>query len=184
MRSLFLEYRPVLRFIGLFLGSYLFLTLVYQGYLSWSEGGSYQPDYITELVARQTSQLLTDFGYDAQVRSYPDYPSMILEVHGRPIAQVVEGCNAVSVIILFMAFVIAFGQGLRKTTLFIFVGAVLIYAINIFRIAFLTLALNKYPEYSGFLHDIVFPGIIYGFVLFLWLIWVRMLTPQTGSDHD
>ena len=183
MKALFQEYRPVLRFILLFLGSYLLLTMLYQGYLNWSSGGSYQPDYVTHLVARQTSQLLTDFGYDARVVPYPGYASMVLEVNSKPIAQIVEGCNSVSVIILFVAFVVAFAQGVKKTLLFLLAGGVMIYVVNLFRIAFLTLALNKYPEQEELLHNIVFPGIIYGMVFLLWVVWIRMIRTEKKESH-
>nr|WP_104811504.1 exosortase family protein XrtF [Aureitalea marina] len=184
LKALFQEYRPVLRFILLFLGSYLLLTLLYQGYLNWSVGGSYPPDYVTNLVARQTTQLLTDFGYDAKVIPYPGIASMVLEVNGKPIAQIVEGCNSISVIILFVSFIIAFAQGFKKTFFFLLAGAAMIYVVNLFRIAFLTLALNKYPEQEELLHNIVFPGIIYGMVFLLWVVWVRMINNKKEESHD
>jgi exosortase family protein XrtF len=48
----------------------------------------------------------------------------------------------------------------------------LIFILNIFRIALLTKGLYKYPEYGTFLHDILFPLVIYGVVFVLWIIWV------------
>jgi len=44
--------------------------------------------------------------------------------------------------------------------------------LNIFRIALLTTGLYKYPEYGTFLHDILFPLVIYGVVFLLWVFWV------------
>jgi exosortase family protein XrtF len=48
----------------------------------------------------------------------------------------------------------------------------LIFILNIFRIALLTIGLYKYPEYGTFLHDILFPLVIYGVVFLLWILWV------------
>ena len=75
--------------------------------------------------------------------------------------------------ILFLSFIIAFSGKMRTTIIFGFSGLVLIYATNIFRIVLLSLAIYHYPEYIDFLHNIVFPGIIYGMVCLLWVIWVN-----------
>jgi exosortase family protein XrtF len=80
---------------------------------------------------------------------------------------------------LFVAFVIAFAEKFKKTVLFLFAGAVLIYIVNIVRIAILTVALYKYPQYEDILHSVVFPGIIYSMVFILWMVWVRMLKPNS-----
>ena len=48
----------------------------------------------------------------------------------------------------------------------------MIFILNIFRIALLTAGLYKYPEYGAFLHDILFPLVIYGVVFVLWIVWV------------
>lgn len=178
MKDLFIKYRSVIRFVLLFLGSYLVLTGIYALYLHLSKSGSYSPDFITNLVARQSSTLIGNFGYDAAVVPHNTQPIMKLFVEGHYLARVVEGCNSISIIILFIAFVFAFAENLKKTVLFLFAGAVLIYAVNIVRIAILAITLYKYPEYENFLHGVVFPGIIYGMVFLLWMLWVRMLSKR------
>ena len=108
---------------------------------------------------------------------------MQLFVNGTYLARIVEGCNAISIIVLFIAFVIAFAQSLKKTVLFIFVGSVLIYAVNILRIAILAIALYNYPEQEHWLHGVLFPALIYGMVFLLWLVWVRMLSPIVTTNE-
>ena len=90
------------------------------------------------------------------------------------------GCNALSIIILFVSFIIAFAQRFKKTLFYIFAGVVIIYSVNILRITILAIALYNYPEYQHMLHGAVFPGIIYGMVFLLWLIWVQLLIPKTN----
>lgn len=183
MKDLFRKYKSVIRFVVLFLGTYLILTLAYSLYLHLSKGSSYPPDYITNLVAKQSSNLLNDFGYEAEVVPHETQPTMKLFVENQYLARIIEGCNAVSIIILFIAFIVAFAENLRKTLLFIFAGAVLIYAVNIIRIAILAMALHKYPNYETVLHGVVFPGIIYGMVFLLWMLWVRMLSNRSRSNE-
>ena len=88
-------------------------------------------------------------------------------------SRVVEGCNALSVMILFAAFVVAFSGKWLQTVGFIVVGTVLIHFLNLLRIAFLSVALYYHPDQEAILHGVVFPLIIYGFVFGLWVIWVN-----------
>ncbi|MBX2827019.1 MAG: exosortase family protein XrtF [Flavobacteriaceae bacterium] len=175
MKDIFLRYKSVIRFVVLFLGTYLVLTFLYSWYLQSSKGSSYPPDFITHLVAKQSSNVLNGMGYDAMVTPHESQPTMKLFVNSVYLARIIEGCNAVSIIILFIAFVVAFAQRWKKTLLFILAGSVLIYGVNIIRIAMLAIALYKYPQYNEMLHTVVFPGIIYGMVFLLWMIWVRGL---------
>lgn len=175
LRTLLIKYKPVLRFIGLFLGTYFLLSILYGIYLKVSEGGSYPPDAITNLVAKQSSNVINSMGYEAMVIPDRLEPTMRLYVEGKFLARIIEGCNSVSIIILFIAFIIAFAEKFKKTLLFIFAGAVLIYAVNILRIVILAITLFEFPEQKELLHGVVFPGLIYGMVFILWMVWIRML---------
>ena len=182
MKELLIKYKPVIRFIVLFLGTYIVLSLIYSYYLSVSNNNDYYPDYITNLVSRQSSTLISGLGYKAEIIPHETETSMKLFVNQKYLIRIVEGCNAVSIIILFIAFIIAFAEKFKKTILFLFAGAVLIYAVNIIRIVILTISLYKYPEHQEFLHGVVFPAIIYGMVFILWMVWVRML-PNTDNNE-
>lgn len=175
MRPLFRKYKPVVRFVLLFLGSYLVLSFLYGLYLQGYESQKYHPDFITYLVGKQSSEILSGFNYDSELIPVLNAPRSELYIHGRNVAQIIEGCNSISVIILFMAFVIAFSEKVKKTLIFLFAGAVLLYCVNIIRIVLLSILLYEYPQYSGFLHGVVFPLIIYGMVFILWMVWVGTL---------
>lgn len=157
----------------LFLGTYILLSILYGGYLQLSKNGNDHPDYLTRLVAEQSETLINSIGYTAIVFPDPDYPSMQLTINNKRVGQIIEGCNSVSIIILFVAFIIAFAQNWKKTLLFLIAGAVLIYAVNLIRIALLAIALYQFPRYQEILHTVIFPGIIYGMVFLLWVMWVR-----------
>ncbi len=181
MKDIFNRYRSVIRFVVLFMGTYLVLTLLYSWYLHASKGSSYPPDFVTHLVAKQSSLVINGMGYDAMVTPHESQPTMKLYVNGEYLARIIEGCNAVSIIILFIAFVVAFAQKWKKTLLFVLAGSVLIYGVNLIRIAILAIALYKYPQYDAVLHKVVFPGIIYGMVFLLWMIWVKGLKQKKGG---
>ena len=175
MKTLFIKYKEVIRFVLFFIGTYLLLSFLYSIYLQTSKNSEYYPDFITNLVAKQSSFVINSFGYEAQVLAKETEPIMDLYVNNTYVARIIEGCNSISIVILFVSFIISFSQKFKKTALFLIAGITLIYAVNIIRIAILAIALYKYPQYEGGLHGVVFPGIIYGMVFLLWMIWVKML---------
>ncbi|HAT64611.1 MAG TPA: exosortase family protein XrtF [Flavobacteriaceae bacterium] len=182
MKELFRKYKSVLRFLLLFLGSYIVLSLIYGGYLKLSIGDSNTSDFITQLVAEQSNAVLNSLGYNAEVLANESLPSMQLWVEGVWVGRIIEGCNAISIIILFAAFIFSFAVSFKRTLVFFFAGATLIYAVNIVRIAILAIALYQYPQYQEILHTVVFPGIIYSLVFVLWVVWVRNL--NLGKKND
>ncbi len=112
-------------------------------------------------------------GYDAFVEQNTNELSMKLYINNKFVSRIIEGCNSVSVIILFLAFIIAFSGSLRDTILFGAFGSVLIYIVNILRIIALSILYYRYPVYQEYLHNLVFPAIIYGLTFVLWVTWVK-----------
>lgn len=162
----------------MFLGSYLVFSVIYNLYLKFFRSEIYYPDYITHLVARQSEILIQSVGYNAQIIPHQSELSMKLIVNHTYLARIVEGCNAVSIMILFAAFVLSFFGKMKMTIFYIFSGAVIIYVMNIIRIAVLAVGIYEYPQHTDFLHSIVFPLIIYGTVFVLWVIWVRIYSSK------
>lgn len=163
------------------MGAYLLLSILYAIYLKVSVSGGYFPDYFTNLVSRQSAALLDGFGYNSVLTSYKLDDGILLTIDNEYSVSIVEGCNSVSVVILFVSFIIAFAENFKKTILFLFAGAVLIYVVNVLRIAVLVVLLYKFPEYEHILHSVIFPGIIYSMVFILWMVWVWMLKPKTSE---
>lgn len=158
-------------------------SLLYNVYLDFSEYSAYYPDFFTHLVAVQSNAVIETLGYSSHIIPHESEASMKLFINDVFLARIVEGCNSISVIILFVSFVLSFIAKLRSTLLFIFAGAVIIYVMNIVRIAILTIGIYEYPQYAEFLHSIVFPLIIYGTVFLLWLIWVRHFSKTSGYEN-
>jgi exosortase family protein XrtF len=178
LKALFVKYKAVIRFLALFFGVYLFLSLVYGFYLQNATSTQYYPEIITNTVTKQAAVLVEALGYKAEFSPHPEEASMRFAVDGSYVARIVEGCNAVSVMILFVAFVFAFWQGLKPTLFYALAGVVLIYVVNTIRVALFVISLKQYPQYRDFLHDIAFPGVIYGMVFLLWLYWIKKIPVQ------
>jgi len=96
-----------------------------------------EPDGITRVVSQQTESIINSFGYTVKVVQHEVEPTMKLLVHDVYVGRIVEGCNSMSVLILFITFVIAFTGNLKNTVLFIVVGSILVYLANLLRIVIL-----------------------------------------------
>jgi exosortase family protein XrtF len=128
---------------------------------------------MTKIVAQHVQKMSNLLGYDAYVEQNTNELSMKYVLNGKYVSRIIEGCNSVSIIILFLAFIIAFSGSLKDTILFGIFGAALIYLVNIFRIIALSILYYKFPEYQDILHNLVFPSIIYGLTFVLWITWVK-----------
>lgn len=173
MKTLLKKYKLVIRFILTFGLVYSVLSIGYNIYLDYSDGSQFYPDYFTNMVAKQSNALLNMAGYETIIQKHPNEPSMMVIIKDKYIARVIEGCNSISIIILFISFVIAFSDKFKRTILFILTGSVLIYTVNLIRIVILSIGLYHYPWRREILHTVIFPLIIYGMVFLLWMFWVN-----------
>ena len=55
----------------------------------------------------------------------------------------------------------------------------MIYVLNLFRIALLTLGLYFYPEHKALMHDILFPIFIYGVVFYFGYIGLKIIKKES-----
>ncbi len=180
MKKYFILYKPFLLFLATFFLSYIVLTFLYQQYLNSFEEN--KVDGVTRLVSENTEQLLRLFDGGSSIVESDSRPYVKLFFNQKYVARIVEGCNATSVIILFISFVIAFSGKLKTTLLFIFGGSLLIYILNVVRIAALSALIYYFPKQEPFLHGVLFPLYIYGVVFMLWLIWVRKFSRYASKD--
>lgn len=172
MKKYLVQFKPFLIFIGTFFVAYILLTVVYKLYLNSFAANDI--DGITNIVSSNVDYLMRLFNCDILIqKSLSGGPYLEVWYNKYFILKIVEGCNAVSVIILFISFVIAFSGKFTTTLLFILSGVLFIYLINVIRIALLTVLLFRYPEKEHILHGVLFPLIIYGLVFILWVIWVN-----------
>ncbi len=166
-------YYPVFKFVGIFAGIYVILSLLYYLYTSQDWTGANYPDPVTSHVSYQTMELLQLLGYDATIENTAQLPSINLFIDGNIVFRIIEGCNAMSVSILFLAFVLAFAKAWKKTLLFCLIGVLAIYAVNLFRLVLLAVIFVDYPDFAHTAHDLIFPAIIYGMTVLLWIFWIR-----------
>ena len=173
------DFKEILWVLLRFLGIWLLLFLLYQWYLNQFSGNI---DGFTKIISDQSAFLLNLTGYETITKDFPSHETVQFYINGKVATRMVEGCNAVSVMIMFLAFVFAFYKGV-KTFYFAFAGIVLLYILNLFRIYVLNVIVVDFPALTKSAHDYFFPAIIYGGVVVLWLIWINkfVITDEKNS---
>ena len=167
--------KAIIVFLVKFFTTYFVLFGAYSLYLSKTQqkGEVFSCSPITSTVAGHVNKVSRMLGYDTRIEQNTDELSIKFMINGDYASRIIEGCNSVSIIILFLAFIIAFSGGLRQTILFGIFGSLMIYVVNILRIIALSILYHQYPKYQTILHDLLFPSVIYGLVFVLWITWVK-----------
>lgn len=167
--SLFEEFKPALMFLGKFLAIYLVGNVLYGLYI---ESNGHEPDPITFSVTAQSAGLLNAVGYDCSYANVPDQRKVALYESGAVVLNVFEGCNGLNVMIVFVAFLLAFGGPWRGLLYFLPTGLVVIHLFNLLRIHLLFhLALNDSDQFYYY-HKYFFTASLYLVVLGLWALWI------------
>ena len=178
------EFKPLLLFLARFLGTYIILSLVYKLYLDQYLPHNI-PDPFTKFTSDLTASGLNSCGFFSFSNIAENHPWMRLIVDGQVASIVNEGCNAISIMIIFIAFIVAFFTTLKQTILYIFAGLAVLFVMNISRIMLLNYIFRYHNEYGKTAHDYLFPAIIYGTIVVLWIVWIKFfVTKKTKKDDQ
>lgn len=164
------DFKPVLSILLRFIIIYMVLLLAYQFFLNSFQKEGLDP--FSKMIAEQVRYIQNFMGFPTQLYNDIKGEQVYFYVRNEYPTRMVEGCNAVSVMILFVAFVFAFYKG-KKTFVFVVLGLILLYIINVLRIVGLNIVVLDYKAYSKTTHDYIFPAVIYGTVVVLWLVWIK-----------
>lgn len=168
------EFKEILLILLRFLGTWLLLFLLYQLYLNpYTEN----IDPYTEFISNQSHFLLQVSGYEVTTMPFPSHQTIQFYLNGKVATRMIEGCNAVSVMILFLAFVFSFYKG-KETFYFSLAGMGVLYVLNLTRIYLLNRIVADSPQWTKAAHDYFFPAIIYGGMVLLWLFWINRYTKR------
>lgn len=173
------EFKPALFFLGKFLGIYIIGNVLYGFYID-----AYQPkaDPVTWWVTEQTSAGMQVVGEETTYQQNPYKPSIALMQEGDTIINIFEGCNGLNVMIVFIAFVIAFGGGGKHIWWFIPAGLVIIHLANLFRVGLLYFVARHYEQYFYYVHKYIFTAVLYLVIFILWAIWVMKFNGKSKNS--
>ena len=165
------EFKPALRFLGIFVGLYLVLNLLYGWWIERYD----QADPATVVVTNQSSALLNVLGEDTYTKPKLNTRTISIYKGSRIVVNVFEGCNGINVAIVFISFMAAFGGDRKKIMWFIPLGLVLIHLANLLRVSGLFLVAEYFEQYFYYVHKYAFTASIYVMVFLLWWIWIEKI---------
>ncbi len=168
------EFKPTIYFLLKFAVIFGIGSLLYGNYInSYREIEPPIPDSFTNWVAEQTNAVVRAFGNDAHMWYPENEPIVVVYIKGYEDDNIsfYEGCNGLNIMILFVAFVFAFGNRYKQMLWFIPVGILAIHIFNLARLSSLSIMATLSSSVFHFFHKYAFTAIIYVFVLVLWYIW-------------
>jgi exosortase family protein XrtF len=98
--------------------------------------------------------------------------------------KVIEGCNGLSVMVLFVSFMLGFGRFTWDKAWFMGLGLLAIHAFNVMRVAVLALLIHHTDRTYYDLQKNMFTGSIYVLVLVLWVWWTHRATLTNNPANN
>lgn len=161
--------RLLFRFILVAASMYL---VWFFGYEQWlAHDGRLDTVLCTQITAASVV-VLRALGFAATLA--PSSDALVL-MNGQPAVVVGTPCNGLVLYALFGGFVLAFPGPWRRKLWFIPAGIVLIWSLNVVRVA--ALAINQHYSHQtvDFNHHYTFTFVVYSFIFGLWMLWARRL---------
>jgi exosortase family protein XrtF len=177
---MFKDFKYSFLFLGKFLAVYFCGNLLYGVYI---DSFVNSPDPITWWVTQQTSDVQNLLNVPSSIEVNDGKKSISMRHDGKGVINVFEGCNGVNVMIVFVAFMVAFGGSIKRMIWFVPLGLVIIHLFNLLRIILLYVAAQHNSQYFYYIHKYFFTAALYLVVIALWIIWVTRLSNETKRAH-
>jgi exosortase family protein XrtF len=157
--------RPLITFFGKVLAVYGLWYVVYD---LWLLPAGWFDRWLSLQVAEMGGETLALIGFDTFIQGRST------GLAGSPGVRVVNGCNGLSTIGLFLGFVVAFPGRWTRRLLFLPAGIAVIYLSNVFRVALLAATQKVWPAAFEFVHGLGAPAFFYLIVFGLWVAWANV----------
>jgi exosortase family protein XrtF len=172
------EFKPTIFFLLKFVGLYLTGNILYGAYITHFNP---EVDPATHMVSAHSANLLSACNFPVTYKDYENNPSTLILENGRTMLSIYEGCNGINIIIIFVAFLIAFGPIKKALLWFIPLGIFIIYLFNLLRIVLLFFIARHMPEVMYFTHKYLLTGMLFAVIFILWILWIRKFSKASVS---
>lgn len=162
--------------IGKFLIKVVCIYFVwYLIYELWILPNGYIDEPLSKNIASVSAGILSFFGEDLF------YYERVVGIIGTAGAKIVNGCNGISAIGLFVGFILAYPGAWMPRIFFSLLGICVIYLVNVSRIVLLVYMQFHWPQLFEFTHDYSTTAIFYVVIFILWMIWTNYGEPMKVS---
>lgn len=139
----------------------------YVVYELWLLPNGYIDEPLSHNIASVSAGILSFFGEDVFVYQ------RILGIAGAGGIEIVDGCNGIAAIGLFIGFIYAYPGAWGPRVLFSIFGIAVIYLVNVSRIVVLAYTQLYWPQGFDFTHEYSTTTIFYIAIFVLWMIWAN-----------
>lgn len=154
----------ITRFLVKVFAIYVVWYLVYE---LWVLPNGFIDEPLSRNIASVSAGILSFFGEDIFLYG------RVVGITGAAGVEIVDGCNGIAAIGLFLGFIYAYPGAWLPRIYFSIFGIVVIYLVNVARIVTLCLIQIYYPSAFDFTHDYSTTAIFYIIIFILWMIWVN-----------
>ena len=147
------------------------------GYEQWLAPDGRLDEALCNNIARSSVTVLQALNFPGALS--PNLPMLVL-MDGQPSVIVGAPCNGLVLYALFAGFVLAFPGSWTRKAWFIPVGMLLIWLLNVLRVA--ALAINQHYSHQtvDFNHHYTFTFVVYACIFGLWMLWARRMATPAG----
>ncbi len=136
-------------------------------------------EWLSVNVAYVTASIINTLGFDAVA----EYRTVLMA--GIPGVRIINGCNGLTTIGLFIGFVVAFPGSWMHRLWFIPMGILAIYAANVFRVVTMLGFQMYWPAAFDPMHSFGMTTFFYVIVFGLWMAWVHLNDgAHSHADND
>lgn len=172
MRMYIQQHKTLFLFFLRALAVYLVWYLVY---VLWLQPTGFDA-WMNQKVAYGGHLLVNALGYESCLENNQICVNIISTVH------ISAGCNGFDIICIFAGFIIIFNGSWLKKIIFIAAGVVLLYALNVVRVALLAIDHYKNLKLFAFNHKYTYLIAMYAVVFGLWALWVFKISKPTAHE--
>lgn len=159
--------------IGKFLVKVICIYFVwYLVYELWILPNGYIDEPLSKNIASISAGILSFLGEDVF------YYGRVVGIVGTAGGEIVNGCNGIAAIGLFIGFIFAYPGAWKPRIYFSIFGVAVIYLVNITRIVILSYTQYYWPQMFDFTHDYSTTAIFYIVIFVLWMIWANYGEPM------
>lgn len=171
MKSIFQS--EIAKFLLKVTAIYVFWYIVYE---LWVLPNGYIDEPLSHNIASVSAGLLSFFGESVI------HFGRVVGIAGTPGIEIVDGCNGIAAIGLFIGFIFAYPGSWAPRILFIIFGIAVIYLVNVARLVALAYIQAYWQSGFDFMHDFSTTAIFYLVIFILWMVWVNYGDEIGNSD--
>jgi len=123
-------------------------------------------NFMAAHVANTTANILQFFGSDIQLLD-----NNVLRHANGVAVRIVWSCTGLKQAYIFVCLIAFYAGNIKQKMWYIPLGLLLVYLINIFRIAAITALVESYPAQFELLHEHLFKYLFYVILFGMWVLW-------------